>query len=99
MSTSMKIEVIGRETIKPSSPTPSNLRNFKLSFLDQQAPITYIQLVLFYPFNCSNEVGKICRSLKASLSKSLTMFYPFAGLLGESMNLLCSNVTMKGSIL
>ncbi|KAF8035251.1 hypothetical protein BT93_C1315 [Corymbia citriodora subsp. variegata] len=34
----MKIEVVSTETIKPSSPTPSHLKNFKLCLLDQLAP-------------------------------------------------------------
>ncbi|GFY95140.1 hypothetical protein Acr_10g0005250 [Actinidia rufa] len=31
----MKVEIIARETIKPSYPTPNHHRSFKLSFLDQ----------------------------------------------------------------
>ncbi|KAL0004436.1 hypothetical protein SO802_011997 [Lithocarpus litseifolius] len=45
----MEVEVISKETIKPSSPTPDNLRHQQLSFLDQiQLPV-YMPLILFYP--------------------------------------------------
>ncbi|KAF9612619.1 hypothetical protein IFM89_002215 [Coptis chinensis] len=32
---SLKVEVISKAAIKPSSPTPPHLRNFKLSLVDQ----------------------------------------------------------------
>ncbi|KAE8123967.1 hypothetical protein FH972_018880 [Carpinus fangiana] len=45
----MKVEIISKEIIKPSSPTlPHDLRNLKGSFLDQLAPTTYIPIILFY---------------------------------------------------
>ncbi|WJX47043.1 shikimate O-hydroxycinnamoyltransferase [Trifolium repens] len=43
----MEMELVSRETIKPSSPTPSHLRIYPLSFLDNIAvPPTRVQLVL-----------------------------------------------------
>ncbi|XP_060671015.1 BAHD acyltransferase BIA1-like [Ziziphus jujuba] len=35
MAEEVKIEIISRETIKPSSPTPDHLKHYKLSLLDQ----------------------------------------------------------------
>ncbi|KAF9588560.1 hypothetical protein IFM89_013412 [Coptis chinensis] len=42
------VEVISKETIKPSSPTLFHLRTFKLSLIDQYAFPVYVPLVLFY---------------------------------------------------
>ncbi|KAE8123970.1 hypothetical protein FH972_018883 [Carpinus fangiana] len=43
----MNVEIISKEIIKPSSPTPHHLRTHKLSFLDQFPPTTYIPIILF----------------------------------------------------
>ncbi|CAL5390466.1 unnamed protein product [Camellia sinensis] len=48
MTTEMKVEVIARETIKPSCPTPTHLQSFKLSLLDQVAFHFPNKFVLFY---------------------------------------------------
>ncbi|KAB2636844.1 BAHD acyltransferase [Pyrus ussuriensis x Pyrus communis] len=45
----MKIQVIYKETIKPSSPTPHHLRNLSLSVFDQPFQDIYVPLLLFYP--------------------------------------------------
>ncbi|XP_057504466.1 vinorine synthase-like [Actinidia eriantha] len=77
----MKVEIIARETIKPSSPTPNHRRSFKLSLLDQLATSIHTSLVLFYRRDeggCE-EVSETSRCLKESLSQTLTHFYPFAG--------------------
>ncbi|ONI30186.1 hypothetical protein PRUPE_1G235900 [Prunus persica] len=47
----VEVEVISKEIIKPSSPTPDHLRYLQLSFLDQLAPPVYNPFVLFYEFN------------------------------------------------
>jgi hypothetical protein len=44
----MEMELVSRETIKPSSPTPSHLRIYPLSFLDNIAVRKYIPLLYFY---------------------------------------------------
>ena len=87
----VKVEVIHREKIKPSSPTPHHLRNHKLCLLDQAAPPVYTPLLLFYPNFANNVlvpddhqsanntiVGKT-QHLKKTLSQILTHFYPLAG--------------------
>jgi len=38
----MQVRIISRETIKPSSPTPSHLKTLKFSLFDQIAPKSYI---------------------------------------------------------
>ncbi|OWM76182.1 salutaridinol 7-O-acetyltransferase-like [Punica granatum] len=44
----MKVEVVSTETIWTSRPTPEQLRNFKLSLLDQLATPLFIPIVPFY---------------------------------------------------
>ncbi|VVA35324.1 PREDICTED: BAHD acyltransferase [Prunus dulcis] len=85
MATEIKVEIIQRQTVKPSSPTPHHLRNYKLSILDQMAHQTYIPILLFYPNAAdatSNNVmatNERCQYLMQSLAKTLTHFYPLAG--------------------
>ncbi|XP_048425680.1 BAHD acyltransferase At5g47980-like isoform X2 [Pyrus x bretschneideri] len=91
MASDVKVEVIHKETISPSCPTPPHLKTTNsLSFFDQLVPPIYIPLLLFYPI-CNNgddfEVNDInhrslvaerSELLKTSLSEALTLFYPFA---------------------
>ncbi|KAI3522212.1 hypothetical protein L1887_11696 [Cichorium endivia] len=73
--------IISRETIKPSSPTPSHLKTYNLSSLDQLAVHEYAPLILFYPknANCRLSAHDKISEMKKSLSHSLTRYYPFAG--------------------
>ena len=75
MAEEFKVEIIKRETIKPSSLTPSHLKTYKLSLLDQLTPALYVNIVFFYP---KNEITSEQRShqLKKLLSESLTL--PFS---------------------
>ncbi|XP_030544217.2 stemmadenine O-acetyltransferase-like [Rhodamnia argentea] len=78
----MKVEVVSTETIKPSSPTPSHLRNFKLCLLDQLAPPFYVPLILFY--SCPDDKvalnsASVTGNLRTSLSQALSLFYPLGG--------------------
>ncbi|PON71614.1 Transferase [Trema orientale] len=76
----MAVEIVRKETIKPSTPTPPHLEIFKLSFLDQTAPPVYTSLVLFYPASDkTNDVHTISEHLKKSLSEALTRFPQLAG--------------------
>lgn len=96
MDGELEIENISRETIKLSSPTPNHLRNFKLSFLDQIAPVMYTPIVLFYSQNGDSdhpgEAAKMCQCLKTSLSKILTLLYPFAGRFKDHASIECNDV-------
>ncbi|XP_048133465.1 stemmadenine O-acetyltransferase-like [Rhodamnia argentea] len=78
----MKVEAVSTETIKPSSPTPSHLRNFKLCLLDQLAPPFYVPVILFYSSPDDKVVpnsASITGHLKTSLSEALSPFYPLGG--------------------
>ncbi|OMP09460.1 Transferase [Corchorus olitorius] len=89
----MEVQIISRETIKPSSPTPPHLRTHKLSLLDHiyvSVPIN-IPVLLFYSATDVNP-SKRCLQLKQSLSKTLTHFYTFAGrILDESDTIDCND--------
>ncbi|KAL7185000.1 hypothetical protein ACSBR2_027025 [Camellia fascicularis] len=102
----IKFEIIGRETIKPSSPTPHHLRRYKLSSRDQFSPQQYIPVVFFYinPSHTTrgsgidgggesyNETANVrSEHLKESLSKTLTHFYPLAGRLRDNLSVDCND--------
>ncbi|XP_022775628.1 vinorine synthase-like [Durio zibethinus] len=82
----LEVEVISKEIVKPSSPTPDRLCRYQLSFLDQLTPTIYNPLILFYPEICDTEANKIRTSdqLKQSISNALTYFYPLAGRIMEN---------------
>ncbi|KAK3418938.1 hypothetical protein EUGRSUZ_H04683, partial [Eucalyptus grandis] len=44
----MSVEVVAEDTIRPSSPTPYQLKNFKFSVFDQLSPILYTSVLFFY---------------------------------------------------
>ncbi|KAL0442096.1 UNVERIFIED_CONTAM: Stemmadenine O-acetyltransferase [Sesamum radiatum] len=74
------MEVLSKETIKPTSSTPPHLQKLNLSLLDQIAPPTYVHLLFFY--QCSSpelDHSQLSLNLKNSLSHVLTTFYPLAG--------------------
>lgn len=77
----MKIEIVSKELIKPSSPTPPQLRDFKLSFIDERIPPFYGPLILYYTFNQHKNLNQheMVHRLKTSLSDALVHFYPLAG--------------------
>lgn len=87
----MEFEMIKRETLKPSSPTPQYLRNFKLSLLNQLSPAAYESLVLFYPRNDSTTPQSSLRILKKSLSETLVRFYPLAGRMKDNISVDCND--------
>ncbi|XVF43803.1 hypothetical protein PTKIN_Ptkin02bG0069900 [Pterospermum kingtungense] len=86
----LRVETFHTEAIKPSSPTPINLKNFKLSLLDQITPATYIPLIFWYSAEGAavdhiSVAKERSRRLKKSLSETLTRFYPFAGRISNSV--------------
>ncbi|KAL5542636.1 hypothetical protein UlMin_010346 [Ulmus minor] len=94
------VQIIRREKIKPSSPTPHHLKTFKLSLLDQMTPDLYIPLSLFYPFSSTElphlqEATEIAAKrslhLRKSLSETLTHFYPFAGRIKNNLEIECND--------
>ncbi|XP_028779028.1 vinorine synthase-like [Neltuma alba] len=110
----LEMEVISKETIKPSSPTPPDLRRYQLSFLDQVSPLVYNPLVLFYadhnvsanPRQDSSDMPSITDHLRRSLSHVLTHYYPLAGRLIDNTFIDCndegvpySETRVKGQLL
>ncbi|CAK9168614.1 unnamed protein product, partial [Ilex paraguariensis] len=90
----MKVDIISSELIKPSSPTPSEFRDFKLSFLDERIPPTYVPLIFYYSQNESTSNIKqshMSNILKESLSQALTQFYPLAGRMKGQISVDCSD--------
>ncbi|KAK9080541.1 hypothetical protein SSX86_000299 [Deinandra increscens subsp. villosa] len=85
----MKVTILSKELIVPSSPTPSDLKTYKFSFIDQQIPPYYIPLILYYSYDHDSTIetqSQITIKLKTSLSKTLTHFYPLAGRLTGDQN-------------
>ncbi|KAL7244684.1 hypothetical protein ACSBR2_000120 [Camellia fascicularis] len=83
----MEVEIISRETIKPSSLTPPHLRTYKLSLLHQFIPSNHVPIVLFYPMLDNDHVHVTSQLLKKSLSKALTRFYPLAGKVRDALTI------------
>ncbi|KAL7263323.1 hypothetical protein ACSBR1_001491 [Camellia fascicularis] len=75
----IKVEVIARETIKPSSPTPHHLKTFKLSLIDQFMAASYTPLVLCCTTHGGCSYKERSQLLKNSLSQILARYYPLAG--------------------
>ncbi|KAM2656291.1 hypothetical protein EV1_011816 [Malus domestica] len=68
----MKIEIVSEDQCKPSSPIPDNLKSYKLSLLDQIAPMFYVPVILFYSAPENIDDTTIVDKLKNSLSETLT---------------------------
>ncbi|KAF5458634.1 hypothetical protein F2P56_022651 [Juglans regia] len=92
----IKVEMINREVIKPSCPTPHHLRCFDLSLLDQLLPENYISVVIFYSNNPCDlphfKAVDISHRLKTSLSETLRRFYPLAGRVKNNVSIECNDV-------
>ncbi|KAF4346237.1 hypothetical protein G4B88_026204 [Cannabis sativa] len=94
----MEVEILSREFVKPSNPTPDHLRDYKLCLLDQFIPEMHCALTLFYSASDShflqsdqNDNKNYCRILKKSLSDTLTDFYPIAGRFKDSSTIDCND--------
>ncbi|KAI3929652.1 hypothetical protein MKX01_025820 [Papaver californicum] len=66
MTAAMKVEVVSKEIIKPSRATPSHLKTFNLSHLDQLAPPFYTPLLLYY---CKNDNDTILNPILSLAGK------------------------------
>ncbi|XP_060969212.1 salutaridinol 7-O-acetyltransferase [Cannabis sativa] len=99
MENNLHVEIVSRENIKPSSPTPPNLKTFNLSLFDQRAPPVYTTLVLFYQISTdaiNNNI--IITTLKKSLSEALTSYVPLAGKIDNINNSNIVECTDQGAI-
>ncbi|KAL9244332.1 hypothetical protein vseg_018119 [Gypsophila vaccaria] len=85
----VQVKVISNETLKPSTPTPPKLQRFTLNVFDQAFPPLHSHMVLFYQNSTSQSVDTT--SLKTSLQKTLTCFYPFAGRCEDESTVLCQD--------
>ncbi|XP_038707246.1 stemmadenine O-acetyltransferase-like [Tripterygium wilfordii] len=86
----MEVEIISRECIKPSSPTPSHLRTYNISLLDQFQPHVYVAILHFYPPNKASS-SETSRVFKQSLSETLTLYYPLAGKAKDGLSVDCND--------
>lgn len=89
----MKIETLSTQSVKPSSSTPPQLRDFKLSFIDERIPASYIPLILYYTFDEDSNISQsgMCDRLKRSLSDALVQFYPLAGRMKGQTSVDCND--------
>ncbi|RZC72217.1 hypothetical protein C5167_035388 [Papaver somniferum] len=93
---SAAVEMISKEIIKPTTPTPYQLRNFNISLFDQYMPPNYTTVILFYPASIAadstgSELHDDLGLLKRSLSETLVHFYPMAGRLKDNMVVECND--------
>ncbi|KAI3426757.1 uncharacterized protein J3R85_009620 [Psidium guajava] len=91
MTIELKVEVVAKETIRPSSPPPDHLRNFNLSIFDQLTPILYTSVLLFYTSSTNASSNHRSSFLKSSLSNVLTRFYPLAGRIRDNLFVDCDD--------
>ncbi|KAF8040605.1 hypothetical protein BT93_B2735 [Corymbia citriodora subsp. variegata] len=92
----MEVEVVSKEFVKSSRPTPNHLKIHKLSLLDQFVPTNYVPLVLFYTIEEADRATttptRIVQLLKQSLSETLMLFYPLAGKInGDGLSIECDD--------
>lgn len=92
----IEVEIVSKQDIKPSSPTPSHLEIFKLCLLDHLIPAPYGPIIFFYPSlnlsgKNSNNNNNILHLLKQSLSDTLTLFYPLAGKIKDDFSIHCND--------
>ncbi|KAI3968758.1 hypothetical protein MKX01_028908 [Papaver californicum] len=92
---SAAVEVIPNETIKPTTPTLYQLRNFSLSLLNQYFPPVYVPIILFYTAAVSNSIGSKHHDdlylFKKSLSETLVHFYPMADRMKDNIIVDCND--------
>nr|GME03252.1 vinorine synthase-like [Ipomoea batatas] len=86
----LKVEVYQKEKVRPSSPTPQTLRYHKLSLLDVLAGPFYTPLILFYD-SAAGPRRHDYDELRESLSKTLSVLYPFAGRLKDGSIIECND--------
>ncbi|KFK25464.1 hypothetical protein AALP_AA8G118200 [Arabis alpina] len=86
----VKVEVVRREVIKPSSPSTHD--RLQLSILDLISPPGYVPVIFFYKAEDLATVSPevISRNLKTSLSETLSRFYPLAGRI-EGVSIRCND--------
>ncbi|KAK1392166.1 Transferase, Chloramphenicol acetyltransferase-like domain protein [Heracleum sosnowskyi] len=91
----MVVQIVTKENILPTAPTPDALKIFKLSVLDQTQVELYVPLMLFYLNNNTGNLDSVIsdksKLLKQSLSETLTRYYPFAGKVRDDFHIDCND--------
>lgn len=92
----MKLTKYLSKFVKPSKPTSTIDRYYKISFFDELAPSMNIPLILYYSAPPKDHlinglVGNICDHLEDTLSKTLSEFYPLAGRFIRKLSLVDCN--------
>ncbi|XP_059277549.1 acyltransferase Pun1-like [Lycium ferocissimum] len=89
------VSIISKKTIKPFSPTPSEILLHKLCLPGQAFTLNYIPLVLFYPKHqvdtIPNGPKNLSEFLEISFSKTLASYYPWAGRLKNNATVECND--------
>ncbi|XP_004240930.1 stemmadenine O-acetyltransferase-like [Solanum lycopersicum] len=85
----MDVKVISEEIIKPCIPTPRHLRNYKISFIDQFTPCSYIPVILFY--NANDDVDHELKPMQVALAETLSYYYPLAGRFKDVYSIECND--------
>ncbi|KAK3420661.1 hypothetical protein EUGRSUZ_G01520 [Eucalyptus grandis] len=78
----MKVEIQWKKLVKPSVPTPSDQRKWKLTSIDELQMPNYVGVIFYYRDNARNpgvDISQRLHQMEESLSKTLTLFYPMAG--------------------
>jgi len=88
----MEINITSIETIKPSSPTSSEHKTYKLCLFDVFQINTYFPLIIFYHKTNDMEVfSDVSTKLKNSLAMALTIFYPLGGRRSDIFSIDCND--------
>ncbi|MED6141465.1 hypothetical protein PIB30_103698 [Stylosanthes scabra] len=87
----MEMELIHKESMKPSSATPPHLKTYPLSFLDVTTPPQYMPMLYFYnTIQIENQESKLAL-LKESLQETLSAYYPIAGRFKGRLSVDCND--------
>ncbi|XP_047947269.1 pelargonidin 3-O-(6-caffeoylglucoside) 5-O-(6-O-malonylglucoside) 4'''-malonyltransferase-like [Salvia hispanica] len=73
----MKVKVVSKRLVKPRTPTPQNLKTYKISFMDELNPTMHVVGMFYYKSPASAAAN--LDHLQDTLSSILPAFYPFAG--------------------
>nr|GMD39307.1 vinorine synthase-like [Ipomoea batatas] len=84
----LKVEIHQKENVRPFSPTPHSLKNYKLSQIDQIEGTHYTSMLFFYNSGTHHHDYD---ELKQSLSKTLSVLYPLAGRVKDGMTIECND--------
>ncbi|KAL8110881.1 stemmadenine O-acetyltransferase-like [Apium graveolens] len=87
----LEVEVLSKQNIKPSVPTPEHLKKYTLSFLDQVAPRVFVPLIFYYTAGDQTRHDLKSDHLKKSISEALAKFYPLAGRFVENGYVDCND--------